>query len=306
MARETYRAQVQLLVRALRVASGESDFALKGGTAINLFYREMPRLSVDIDLTWLPVEGRQEAMANIDAALRRLQSGLEREIRGVQVQVAQQGDDKRLLVQLGNSGIKIETSPVMRGSVHPPQLLRLVPEAEEEFGFAEVQVLTLPEVYAGKLVAALDRQHPRDLFDVHQLLRHEGMSDELFRTFLVYLASSNRPPHELLEPTRLDIGEAFHAEFEGMTTERVSLAELLDAREQLIGDIGGRLDGPALEFLLALHEGQPDFGVIGFPEAIRLPAVQWKLLNLRKLRESNPAKHALQRSLIESLGMLGS
>lgn len=152
MAREVYRAQVDLLVRALRVVALEGNFALKGGTAINLFHRDMPRLSVDIDLTWLPVEERREALANIDAALRRVQNNLEAELRGVQVRVAEQGDDKRLLVRQGNAEIKIETSPVMRGIVHEPQLLRLVPRAEEEFGFAEMQVVAFTDLYAGKLV----------------------------------------------------------------------------------------------------------------------------------------------------------
>jgi|SRR5690625_1190702 len=150
MAREVYRAQVDLLVRALRVVARESNFVLKGGTAINLFYRDMPRLSVDIDLTWLPVEERRETLANIDAVLWRLQGSLEAELRGVQVRVAEQGDDKRLLVRQGNAEIKIETSPVMRGTVHEPQLLRLVPRAEEEFGFAEMKVVAFPDLYAGE------------------------------------------------------------------------------------------------------------------------------------------------------------
>ena len=53
--REVYRRQVQLLIRVLPSIAEEACFALKGGTAINLFVRDMPRLSVDIDLTYLPV-----------------------------------------------------------------------------------------------------------------------------------------------------------------------------------------------------------------------------------------------------------
>lgn len=202
----------------------------------------MPRLSVDIDLTWLPIGERSEALENIDYALKRLQGRIESELGGGRVLVAEQGDDKRLLVRQGSVEIKIETSPVMRGVVHEPQLLRMVPPAEEQFGFAEMQVVAFPDLYAGKLVAALDRQHPRDLFDVHQLYRFEGVSSELFQTFLVYAASSNRPLHELLQPTFRDISGAFHTEFEGMTTERVSLTELLETRDRLLQDIQGRLD----------------------------------------------------------------
>ena len=56
MARERYADQVQLLVRLLPIVADERDFALKGGTAINLFYRDLPRLSVDTDLTYVPVK----------------------------------------------------------------------------------------------------------------------------------------------------------------------------------------------------------------------------------------------------------
>src|ERR1039457_4548409 len=69
---ETYRRQVARLIKILPHVAAEDCFALKGGTAINLFVRDMPRLSVDIDLTYLPVEERQATLANVDAALRRI------------------------------------------------------------------------------------------------------------------------------------------------------------------------------------------------------------------------------------------
>ncbi len=61
------------------------------------------------------------------------------------------------------------------------------------------------------MVAALDRQHPRDLFDVSALLANEGLTDALRTAFVVYLISHNRPAVELLAPGRLDI----EAEFRG-------------------------------------------------------------------------------------------
>jgi|SRR5690606_23808280 len=67
-----YYKQVQLLVQVLPLLDSEKCFALKGGTAINLFFRELPRLSVDIDLLYLPSEGREESLKNIRAALTRL------------------------------------------------------------------------------------------------------------------------------------------------------------------------------------------------------------------------------------------
>jgi hypothetical protein len=59
MASEVFEAQVALLVRVLPHVATETCFALKGGTAINLFVRDLPRLSVDIDLVYLPIENRE-------------------------------------------------------------------------------------------------------------------------------------------------------------------------------------------------------------------------------------------------------
>lgn len=87
---------------------------------------------------------------------------------------------------------------------------------EETFGFAEMQVVSFEDLFGGKLHAAVDRQHPRDLFDVKLLYQNEGLTDALFRTFLIYVASSGRPPHELVRPSLVELDEAFVKEFEGL------------------------------------------------------------------------------------------
>lgn len=303
MAREVYVQQVRLLVAALPAIARQPVLALKGGTAINLFYRDMPRLSVDIDLVYLPIEERDASLNGIDQALDRIKADLERQLRGAQVRrIAGGGDnDTRLLVRQGNTEIKIETSPVARGTVHAPETRVVTERVEAEFGFAEMPVVAFEDLFAGKLHAALDRQHPRDLYDVQLLYAHEGISDSLFRTFLVYVASSARPTHELLRPNLKPIDLAFAREFEGMTTQRIALDELLATRERLVSDIAARLDGNVRAFLLSLHDASPDFATIGLPEAIRLPAVQWKLQNLKTLKERNPRKHTELRDAIESL-----
>lgn len=298
MARETYAAQVALLVRALPLVADEPSFALKGGTAINLFYRDMPRLSVDIDLTYLPLDDRATALANIGDAFGRLIERVQRELHGVEAQrISGGGDgDTRILLRGAGAEVKIEVSPVLRGTVAPPHQMRVTNAVEEAFGFAEMAVLPFEDLYAGKLCAALDRQHPRDLYDVHLLYEHEGLTAALHRTFLVYAACSSRPIHELIAPNRINIGRAFAQEFDGMTIEHVSLDILLAARERLIGDIGALTVGPAADFLLSIHDAEPDFELIGLPDALELPAIKWKLLNLRKLRDGNPEKHADQRA----------
>src|SRR3546814_1358815 len=75
-----------------------------------------------------------------------------------------------------------------------------------------MQVVALPDLYAGKIAAALDRQHPRDLFDILHLYENEGITDDLFRAFLVYLVSHNRPAHELLAPHLLDLEDCYRSE----------------------------------------------------------------------------------------------
>src|SRR5690606_22679459 len=152
--------------------------ALKGGTAINLFVRDMPRLSVDIDLTYLPVENRAASLAAIDDAMLRIKDRVEQGLLGVKVSASRSADEKivtKLIVRDQDAQIKIEVTPVLRGTVYDPALTGVVPIVEDTFGFAEIKIVSFADLYAGKIVAALDRQHPRDLFDVRDLLANEGV-----------------------------------------------------------------------------------------------------------------------------------
>lgn len=161
--------------------------------------------------------------------------------------------------------------------------------------------------YAGKIAAALDRQHPRDLFDIHYLLAQEGIGDDLFRAFLVYLVSHPRPAHELLQPHLLDIAAQYDEQFAGMTVEAIELDVLLDARRRLIEEIGTRVrTGDVRDFLLRFHALEPDFAAIGLPaELAKLPAVRWKLINLERLRRENKPKSDQQmRDLADCLAPL--
>ena len=303
LVRERYYAQVSLLVRLLKFIATEDVFALKGGTAINLFYRDMPRLSVDIDLTYLPLQDRAESLAGISEALDRIMAAASGGIAGLNARRIEDGHGgaTRFHARLGSAEVKIETSPVMRGVLHYPHKREVSPKVEEDFGYAALKVVSFEDLFAGKLHAALDRQHPRDLFDVKLLYENEGLTDALFRAFLVYVACSPRPVHELLRPNLCSLNETFTREFAGMTRLPLTLDDLLTTREQLINDIGARLDSNAQEFLVTLHDGTPNFAAIGLPHAEQLPAVRWKLLNLKKLATENPDKHKAQREKLENL-----
>jgi hypothetical protein len=301
MARDAYLAQVRLLMRLLPVVSTESAFALKGGTAINLFYRDMPRLSVDIDLAYLPIADRATSFNAIDAAFDRIMAQINK-LPGVNAQriAGGGGGDTRILANADGVTVKIETSPVMRGAIGEPRLMRTTDAVEDAFGFVATNVLAFDDLYAGKLHAALDRQHPRDLFDIKLLYENEGLTDDLFRVFLVYAACSSRPMHELLAPNERDIAEDFAREFAGMTVEPVDLDDLISTRKRLIDDIQARLNGNAAEFLRRLQASEPDFTLIGLPQAADLPAVKWKILNLKKLMADNPDKHRAQSEALNA------
>ena len=297
-----YRAQVALLVRILPLLDSEPDFALKGGTAINLFWRDLPRLSVDLDLTYLPLADRPTSLMAIDAGLRRLAERIPAQIRGAVVDM--QGGAEgvhRLLVRAGGTQVKIEVTPVLRGVVFAPERRRVSPRVEDAFGFAEVTLVSFADLYAGKMVAALDRQHPRDLFDVRDLLATEGLTRPLIEAFLVYLVSHNRPMAEVLAPNRKELAEDFKRTFVGMTEVPVELDDLLQAREALIAGVHAALTETDRRFLLGVKTGAPDWSLVGLPDAAALPAVQWKMTNLARLEP--PRRQALANRLREVLGL---
>lgn len=281
---DLYRRQAALLVRVLPYVAEEKVFALKGGTAINLFVRNMPRLSVDIDLTYLPIEPRPASLAAIDGALRRITERVKKNIRGAQVTEARIEDRvTKLVIRAEGVQIKIDVTPVMRGCVFEAELRSVAEDVEEAFGFAEMRLVSFADLYAGKAVATLDRQHPRDLFDARDLLANEGIDDALRRAFVAYMLSHDRPMFEVLAPTRKDIKGLFERDFNGMTNEPVSLEELVAAREAFIKDMVGNMPSEHREFLISFEKGKPEWDLLGLPHVADLPAVKWRQLNLDKL-----------------------
>lgn len=298
--RETYERQVALLVRILPVLAGERDFALKGGTAINLFVRDFPRLSVDLDLTYLPIQPREEAIRGIEAGLARITDNIMTSIRGAQVaaQRSAEGHIERLNVQAG-AAIKIEVTPVMRGVVYEPALMRVRDAVEEKYGFAETWVVSQPDLYAGKIVAALDRQHPRDLYDVKLLLENEGVSDDLRQAFIAYLLSSARALNTILAPRRRDLARKYDQEFVGMTADDTPLRTLLDVREKLIAIMVGGMPEEHRRFLISFKRGEPDWSLLGPTHVADLPAIQFRM---QKLAALDPERREAElRKLIAAL-----
>ena len=283
---ERYRQQVELLVRTLPSVASEDVFALKGGTAINLFVRDLPRLSVDIDLTYLPVKPRGESLTEIDEALERIGRSISETLPDLRVlpsRLAKERTLNRLIVRSPQAQIKIEVTPVMRGCVFEPSIMAVSEKVEDQFSFAETLVVSRDDLYAGKLVAALDRQHPRDLFDVRDLLAHEGISDTLRQAFLVYILSHNRPAAEVLAPRRKEIEQEFQNNFVGMTAAPVRIEDLISTREEMIEIVVGQMPQDHREFLIGVERGNVRWQLADLQEDAELPAVRWKLSNLDKV-----------------------
>ncbi|HIK74829.1 MAG TPA: nucleotidyl transferase AbiEii/AbiGii toxin family protein [Alcanivorax sp.] len=306
--KSAYLDTARLLTQVAPLVFVDDTFALKGGTAINLFVRDMPRLSVDLDLVFpdytLP---RAEALGKINEAIRRSAERLERQGFEVYIPAADAGETK-LLVRRGAIEVKVEVNFVMRGTVHPVLPASLTDAASDALlADLEIPVVSLEDLYAGKLVAALDRQHPRDLFDVMQLFAHEGIIPGIRRAFVVYLASNNRPVHEVLFPRFRDIQHDHTHNFDGMTAEPVPLKDLLATRERLVNELQQGLDDNERRFLLSLVSGEPEWSLLGIDHVDKLPAIRWKLQNLMKLKKANPRKFAEQAdTLAEQLASIKS
>lgn len=301
---DAYHAQVALLMRVMPFVMAEEEFALKGGTAINLFIRDLPRLSVDIDLTYLPIKSRAESLASIDAAMLRMADAIRAGIPGVHVAPSRLHRDNivtKLVVRLNGVQIKIEVTPVTRGCVYDPEIRLVSPAVEDRFGSAKMRLVSFPDLYAGKIVAALDRQHPRDLFDVRDLLAAEGISDELRAAFLVYMMSHDRPFHEVLSPPRKPLEDEYNRNFVGMTEKPVAIEDLVEAREAIIDKVVGQMPEAHRRFLVGFKRGAPDWDLLGVAHAHELPAVRWKQQNLDKLDADRRA--ALVAALEAVLGV---
>ena len=284
--KHSFSNQVRLLVSVLPFVAKEKCFALKGGTALNLFIRDMPRLSVDIDLAYLPVQDRDISLQEIDEAMKRIKAEILLVFKGAEVsQSFLPSTDKciRLTVKYNGTQIKIEVTPVLRGSINPSVMKDISSNTEAEYGSVSMQLLSFEDLYGGKICAALDRQHPRDLFDVYYLLQNEGISETLKNTFIVYLLSHPRPIAELLEPRLKDIKALYEKEFVGMTMESVSLETLTQTRLDLIEQIHKKLSDDDKTFILSVKTGTLKWELFAYPEAQNLPAIKWKLHNLSKM-----------------------
>ena len=301
--RDNYIQQVQLLLDVLPIVMKDNRLALKGGTAINFFYRNAPRLSIDIDLCYLPIEDRQTSFQNIHTILKEAKLALEK--RGLVVRPSRPLDTKsevRLFVKNNQVEIKVEPNFILRGSVFNPEIKVTSTYIANTFHkTVEVKCLNFSDLFAGKIIAALSRQHPRDLFDIKYLLENEGITEKVRKAFLVYLISSPRPIHEVLIPNLKNISEIEVQKFQGMANTEVTIESLEKARELLIKTLKETLTNEEKHFLIGFKKLTPDWNLLGLEKMETLPGVQWKVLNLKKMssRKRNSQCKILEEKLFQ-------
>ena len=287
MSRHNYENQFQILLKLLPEVAAEECFAMHGGTAINMFVRDMLRLSVDIDLTYLPLEDRQTSFAEIEKALGRIGARIEKKYPDFRVLGGE--EPGKLHVRSGKGTIKLEVNLTMRGTIEPPVIARFSSKAHQKFGlFPIMPIVPLGQLYGGKICAALDRQHPRDLFDVKYLFENEGFSDDVRKGFLYCLLCTDRAINEMLDPNFHDQRNALANQFDGMTGIEFTYEDFESTREELLRTVHAKLTDSDKDFILSFKRGEPSWSIYDFE---RFPAIQWKLQNLLRLKENNPQKH---------------
>jgi hypothetical protein len=287
---DEYKEQVRLLLKIVPIISEMDCFAIHGGTAINLFIQNLPRYSVDIDVTYLPVGARDESLM----AIKKCLSNVKEKIKTIIPNIVFQEKPNKLICIHQNTFVKIEVNDVKRGVIANTVVLPLCKAAQDAFSvFCEAKIVPLSQLYGGKISAALDRQHPRDLFDVKYMLEYIKSFDEIKQGFMFCLLGGDRPIVESLFPNLIDQRNALNNQFAGMTTVPFSYKEYEKTRLILIDYVNKNLNNRDKTFLISFEEGDPLWDESDYSEFKDFPSIRWKLLNINKLKSTNPNKHRL-------------
>ncbi len=293
-----YKQKVELLLRIMPIVAGESCFAIHGGTAINLFVDNLRRLSVDIDLTYVPLEDRTTSLHHINEALLRITKKVQKTLKGVRI--TPRPDISKLICEYHGCQVKIEVNRTKRGIVGgETQTLELCEKAQEMFGVeVDAHIVPLTQLYGGKIAAALSRQHPRDLFDVKYMPIH--ITDVKYG-LIFCLLGSDRPIYESFAPHLLDRKEAMENQFNGMSDTPFPYEDFEETRAKLVADVNNMMTTKDKEFLVSFEMSEPNWELSDFKEFADYPSVKWKLQNLQKLKASNPAKLQEEADILKQI-----
>lgn len=297
---ELYKKQVALLLRVIPELNKIPEFGMHGGTAINLFYHNMPRLSVDIDLTYIPFNSREKDLQDIGLLLKKLSEKLKRNIPGIRINPGSISHEvMKLFCRKNNAEVKIEVNTINRGVIKKTKVNTLCESAQNHFNlFCEMNIVPESQLFGGKMVAALDRQHPRDLFDTKKLLDMTNLTPELMEGFLFCLFSSKRPLIEVLKPNYLNQESSLTNQFAGMSAETFTYKMFKNERERLIAEIHKNMTAQQKQMIISFTEGKPEWL---YKDWNKYPGIAWKLININKLKHNNPKKWQYQITQLEKL-----
>ena len=299
--KDTYRKQVAWLIDILLEIAKEDNFALHGGTAINLFHLNMPRFSIDIDLTFVPFsDSRNEDLRKIRQSLEAVKNRLKTVFPNIHFEDEKRAEEElKLLCTKDNATVKIEVNQINRGLIAPTCTKILCHRAEEEFNrFCEMKTVSVGQLWGGKVNAALERQHPRDIFDIKNMLQRIGFTEEIKQGFLFFLLCGKRPTDEILNPHFINQRVIFESQFIGMTNVEFSYEEFEVIRKEFVHLINNSLTDNEKEFLLSYVKGNPNWKDFDYS---KYPAIKWKQLNINRSKQENPIKF---RESIEKLEIL--
>lgn len=293
-----YAKKVEILLKMIPLVTEEGVFAVHGGSAINLFVSNLPRYSVDIDLTYIPLEDRNSSLLHINEHLNSIAAKAGKAFRGMHI--VEKPDICKLLCEYQGHQIKIEVNQTKRGVIGGDVIRKPVcDKAQEEFGlYCETDIVPMTLLYGGKIAAALSRQHPRDMFDVKYM---EYPFTETREGLLFCLLGSDRPIRESFSPSLIDQSDALVNQFEGMTDIPFSYEEFENTRNELIRDVNALVTPEDKAFLLSFESAEPDWDNFEFGYFRDYPSVKWKLQNLGKLKSTNPDKLAAEALKLKSL-----
>lgn len=283
-----YKEQVALVLHILPLVFRETELAIHGGTAINLFYQNMPRYSVDIDLTYTPIKSRIESIEDINKSLMRLKSKIEKALPGIHV--VHKPEVLKLLCMRGSTAVKIEVNGIKRGILGETVIKELCSNAQEHFQtYCKARTVPFAQLYGGKIAAALSRQHPRDMFDCRVLsIMDFGKVKE---GLVLNLLGSDKPLIESLCPNRIYQGTALEKQFDGMSDGLFSYEEYEGVREFVIESVNSQFTQQDKEFFLSFEAGEPNWDLCCAGDLSQFPSVQWKLLNIERLKTKNQKKY---------------
>lgn len=284
---ELYRKQVALLIRIMPSVYRISDFAVHGGTAINLFYKDMFRYSVDIDITYIPIKNRTESLNDINTGLSTLKQMIEKSIPGIRV--THKANVLKLLCFKEGATVKVEVNGIKRGLLGATEDKDLCEKAQLEFNMGcKARIVSYSQLYGGKISAALGRQHPRDLFDCRYMPLDSV--DQVKSGFIYSLLGSDKPILESLQPNPIDQAKALENQFEGMTNIPFSYEDYEATRGELIEKVNNMLTDEDKEFLISFESGNPDWDKCCAGDLSLYPSIKWKLQNILNLKDMDTEK----------------